>query len=90
MTDLGAGVWEHGYPPDPEPGAVPTCPVCGKTGHATRIDNPHGTYYCSCSSLYWGTDSEWRRWAKHRRLAAERPTLEPIKPQPRPIPRRAK
>ena len=52
--------------------AVPSCPVCGRHGDATRVDLPHGRWYCSCGSLFNGTDAEWRRLARHRRMAAER------------------
>lgn len=68
-------------------GTVPSCPVCGQHGTATRINHPDGTYYCSCGSLFHGTDTEWRRWAHHRRMTAERRTRPPLKLQPRPIPR---
>jgi len=74
MTDMGAGVYGHGYPPDPEPGTVPTCPYCGVTGDATDLGHDLGRYFCSCGSLFWGSDSEWHRLAKHRRMAAERKT----------------
>ena len=50
----------------------PTCPVCGQQDTASPVDRPEGRYFCSCGSLFNGTDTEWWRWAEHRRLAAER------------------
>lgn len=55
----------------------PTCPVCGETGNASYVNRPEGMFFCSCGSLFNGTDSEWRRWAYHRRMAAERPNPRP-------------
>lgn len=56
----------------PASSAIPSCPVCGQHGTASRIGHPHGTYFCSCGSLFNGTDAEWRRWARHRLAHAER------------------
>lgn len=83
MTDIGGGVHEDpwddlgGHEPNQAPtpaarGIVPSCPVCGEHGMASRIGHPDGTYFCSCGSLFNGTDAEWRRWARHRREHAER------------------
>lgn len=62
----------------------PSCPYCGLTEGVDRVDNPNGTYYCSCGSLFWGTEDEWRRLARKRhenveRRAGRRP---PAKPAP--------
>jgi len=69
---------------------MPTCPYCGVTGDATDIGHFYGRFFCSCGSLFWGSDSEWHRLAKHRRLAAERKTMPPLKLVVRPTPRRDK
>lgn len=50
----------------------PTCPWCGITGTASRVNNPNGEWFCSCGSLFNGTDVEWRKLAAHRRASDQR------------------
>lgn len=79
MTDLGAGVVEY---PDEEPAVngrpgplvprVPTCPRCGNHDRAGRIDHPEANFFCSCGTLFLGTELEWRQYAKVRQEAAKR------------------
>lgn len=86
------GVYDDGEPygtePMVPPGQVPTCPRCGLTGDATRINHPNGAYFCSCGQLYTGTDHEWRRLARTRRETIERRAGKnpPVKPQKKTIP----
>lgn len=50
-------------------GHIPTCPWCGLDDHALVVNDSHGRFYCSCGSLFWGTDAEWRRLEHHRQRA---------------------
>lgn len=63
----------------------PSCPYCGLIEGVTRVDNEHGKYYCSCGSLFEGTEDEWRRLARHRQLNVERRAGKrpPAKPAPK-------
>lgn len=68
-------------------GDTPTCPRCGLHDRASRINHPHGRYYCSCGHLFEGTQAEWHRLAKTRRaaIALRNGDVAPIKPEPRVI-----
>jgi len=52
--------------------SIPSCPWCGHHDRAVEVADPNGRFFCACGSLFWGTDSEWRRLAQHRRQAIER------------------
>jgi hypothetical protein len=65
----------------------PSCPYCGLTENVERIDHPQGTYYCTCGSLFWGNDDEWRRLALTRKHNVERRSgkRKPVEPEPRTV-----
>lgn len=49
---------------------IPTCSWCGLNDRATRLEHHLGRFFCSCGSLFDGTESEWRRLANWRRKHA--------------------
>lgn len=51
---------------------ISTCPWCGHHDRTVPVEHPLGRFFCACGSLFWGTDSEFRRLAQHRRAAIER------------------
>lgn len=53
-------------------GEMPTCPLCGRNDAVVRVTHPDGGFFCSCGTLFTGTDAEWRRWAAQRRERLER------------------
>ncbi len=79
MTDLGAGVHETPDQRDeyfagataPE-GNGPTCPRCGHHDRVAVVNHPAGQFFCTCGSLFTGSDDEWRRLATYRMQAIER------------------
>lgn len=49
-----------------------SCPWCGRHGSSVVVDHPEGRFFCSCGSLHFGSDAEWRRLAPHRLQNAQR------------------
>lgn len=40
---------------------APTCPRCGHSRRAGRVDHPLGRFLCPCGSLFNGDRDEWER-----------------------------
>jgi hypothetical protein len=79
MSDHGT-YEESGYgsnvrelrPRGPVDAGALSCPMCGNHGTSSVVDHPGGKYFCSCGSLFNGSDHEWRALAKHREQYAKR------------------